>query len=226
MVKAKGLSLRGPEGAVAISGRQLRFRRWLSHDTVEYCEIAPQGHFLALRAQGATSACGLLAMTSLGALHIRRKYLQICSCQRRSLTAATDAIGAYRFHGGLYKSAVPSRDCHVGLWPPRNDKSGTVCILSLPNTNRQLCTGRGMPLPYSALREAMGKTPLSTLNSRCPAGGYPRTGISSNPGRAPIPRRGSDCSRPDCAPRPPRASARRPAAGSARPTERNTSRFP
>ena len=61
----------------------------------------------------ATSAFGLLAMTSLGALHICRKYLQICSCQRRSLTAATDAIGAYRFHGGLYKSAVPSRDCHV-----------------------------------------------------------------------------------------------------------------
>ena len=31
-----------------------------------YCEIAPQGHFLALRAQGATSAFGLLAMTNLG----------------------------------------------------------------------------------------------------------------------------------------------------------------
>ena len=30
-------------------------------------EIAPQGHFLALRAQGATSACGLLAMTNLKA---------------------------------------------------------------------------------------------------------------------------------------------------------------
>ena len=181
----------------------------------------------------ATSAFGLLAMTSLGALHICRKYLQICSCQRRSLTAATDAIGAYRFHGGLYKSAVPPRDCtpralprasrsgrHVGLWPPRNDKSGAVAILSLPNTNRQHCTGtsrrcgagRGMPLPYSALREAMGKTPLSTLNFRRPAGGYPRTGISSNPGRAPMPRRGSDCSRPDCAPRPPRATARCPAA--------------
>jgi len=28
-------------------------------------EIAPQGHFLALRAQGATSAYGLLAMTNL-----------------------------------------------------------------------------------------------------------------------------------------------------------------
>ena len=65
-MRLPSLSLRGPEGAVAISGRQLRFRRWLSHDTVEYCEIAPQGHFLALRAQGATSACGLLAMTIRG----------------------------------------------------------------------------------------------------------------------------------------------------------------
>ena len=58
----------------------------------------------------ATSAFGLLAMTSLGALHIRRKYLQICSCQRRSLTAATDAIGAYRFHGGRYGSAALRRE--------------------------------------------------------------------------------------------------------------------
>ena len=58
----------------------------------------------------ATSAFGLLAMTSLGALHIRRKYLQICSCQRRSLTAATDAIGAYRFHGGRYESAALRRE--------------------------------------------------------------------------------------------------------------------
>ena len=40
---------------VAISGRQLRFRRWLSCDLVGYCEIA-------------TSACGLLAMTNLMAL--------------------------------------------------------------------------------------------------------------------------------------------------------------
>ena len=33
-------------------------------------EIAPQGHFLALRAQGATSAVGLLAMTNLGAITV------------------------------------------------------------------------------------------------------------------------------------------------------------
>ena len=150
------------------------------------------------------------------------------------------------------KSQLPSRDCHVGLRPPRNDKSESF---TPQNAYRKSCQsawrsasaatdaigachfndslyGSGvrsrarLSPPYSALRKAMGKTPLSTLNSRRLAGGYPRTGISSNPGRAPIPRRGSDCSRPDCAPRPPRASARRPAAGSARPTERNTSRFP
>ena len=40
---------------------------WESYRRKRNClpEIAPQGHFLALRAQGATSACGLLAMTNL-----------------------------------------------------------------------------------------------------------------------------------------------------------------
>ena len=70
---------------VGISGRQLRFRRWLSSDLTGCCEIA-------------TSAYGLLAMTNMGASTV--------------LTAAgTDRGG-------------PSRDCHVGLRPPRNDKSG------------------------------------------------------------------------------------------------------
>ena len=38
------------------------------------------------------------------------------------MSAAADAIGAWRFDDGLYLSAVPSRDCRVGLRPPRNDK--------------------------------------------------------------------------------------------------------
>ena len=45
----------------------------------------------------------------MGALHIRRKYLQICSCQRRSLTAATDAIGLYVFAGSPFESAAVRR---------------------------------------------------------------------------------------------------------------------
>ena len=43
-------------------------------------EIAPQGHFLALRAQGATSACGLLAMTIRGALTILTAVCTDCKC--------------------------------------------------------------------------------------------------------------------------------------------------
>ena len=42
----------------------------------------------------------------------RRQYAQICCCQRRSPTAATDAIGFYVFNGSLYELQVPSRDCH------------------------------------------------------------------------------------------------------------------
>ena len=42
-------------------------------------EIAPQGHFLALRAQGATSACGLLAMTNLRASRHRMRTAKVAS---------------------------------------------------------------------------------------------------------------------------------------------------
>ena len=46
---------------------------WESYRRNREClpEIAPQGHFLALRAQGATSPFGLPAMTNLGALRRR-----------------------------------------------------------------------------------------------------------------------------------------------------------
>ena len=36
-----------------------------------------------------------------------------CDCQWRSLTAATDAIGAYHFNDGLYQSRVPRREGHA-----------------------------------------------------------------------------------------------------------------
>ena len=85
---------------VGISGRQLRFRRWLSHDPAGYCEIA-------------TSAYGLLAMTSRGASSV--------------LTAAgTDRGG-------------PSRDCHVGLWPPRNDKFESIVRSTMPTYHLPAC---------------------------------------------------------------------------------------
>ena len=46
------------------------------------------------------------------------------------------------------KTQLPSRDCHVGRWPPRNDKSGAFAILTAACTGRQCVAGPGCPLPY------------------------------------------------------------------------------
>ena len=130
MVKAKGLSLRGPEGAVAISGRQLRFRRWLSHDTVEYCEIAPQGHFLALRAQGATSACGLLAMTNRGG---HPRFIDgplITPVQRRERHAApykARAVGGHAPPLPIYHKMTARRGYRRAVVVYRSRKNSRVC---------------------------------------------------------------------------------------------------
>ena len=64
-------------------------------------EIAPQGHFLALRAQGAAAPLGPRNDKS-GSLTPLNRYCNTCNCLRRSLSAATDAIGAYHFIVSLY----------------------------------------------------------------------------------------------------------------------------
>ena len=70
--------------------------------------LHPKGTSLALRAQGATSACGLLAMTNLRTSR-HRMCRKDCQPAWRSLSAATDAIGAYRFNGGRYGLHVQRR---------------------------------------------------------------------------------------------------------------------
>ena len=60
----------------------------------------------------ATSACGLLAMTNLGAGAVGgvRGNLQLpMALTARKGHAATDAIGCYRFNGGRYESAARRR---------------------------------------------------------------------------------------------------------------------
>ncbi len=90
-----------------------------------------------------------LAMTRQGgaAVHQRSDTVQL-ACARRSLSAATDAIGRFVFTGSRYESAVPSRDCRVGLRPPRNDKPLAFTVLSTACSERQHCAGPGCPLPY------------------------------------------------------------------------------
>ena len=85
---------------VGISGRQLRFRRWLSHDPTGCCEIATSAYgLLAMTNRGAStvltaavrigeglpeiasSAYGLLAMTNLEASRHRRNAVLVASLQ-------------------------------------------------------------------------------------------------------------------------------------------------
>jgi len=62
------------------------------------------------------------------------------------------------------KTELPSRDCtpralprasrsgrHVGLWPPRNDNSGSFAILTAACTRRKCGAGSGMTLPYNGV---------------------------------------------------------------------------
>ena len=116
-------------------------------------EIAPQGHFLALRAQGATAPVGP-RNDKLEGLAPQNACRKDCQPARRSLSAATDAISAHHFNGGLYELQVPSRDCHVGLRPPRNDCSGAVTILMVACTGCKCAAGPGCPLPYNARPKA------------------------------------------------------------------------
>ena len=84
---------------VGISCRQLRFRRWLSCDPAGYCEIATG----AKRPRNDKSG----SIAPLNSCH------QYCQPAWRSLSAATDAIGAYHFIGSHYESAASRRERHA-----------------------------------------------------------------------------------------------------------------
>ena len=77
----------------------------------------------------------------------RRWCPEICSCQWRSLTAATDAIGLY-----VLSAAGTNRQClpeiATGEKRPRNDKPLAFTVLTKACTGCKCSTGRGMPRPY------------------------------------------------------------------------------
>ena len=51
----------------------------------------------------------------------------------------------------MYELQVPPRDCHVGLRPPRNDKSEAFAILTVACTDCKCVAGPGCPLPYNGV---------------------------------------------------------------------------
>ena len=144
-MRLPGLSLRGPNGAVAISGRQLRFRRGFP---VIHSGTARLPRRFAPR-NDTSGECGGAPAPSSG---LMTPYKALTDCRY------TPYFGAYRL-----TTADTSRRCfpeiappralprasrsgrHVGLRPPRNDKSGASAILM-----RQCSAGPGCPLPYNA----------------------------------------------------------------------------
>ena len=99
------------------------------------------------RAQGATAPLGP-RNDKLEGLAPQNACRKDCQPARRSLSAATDAIGTCYFIDALYGLQMPSRDCHVGLRPPRNDKPLVSTILTAACTNCKCAAGRDMSLPY------------------------------------------------------------------------------
>ena len=88
-----------------------------------------------------------------------------CQPARRSLSAATDAIGTCYFIDALYGLQMPSRDCHVGLRPPRNDKPLVSTILTAACTGCKCAAGRGMPLPYILDFTRLTRSSLHTVST-------------------------------------------------------------
>ena len=141
MANAPDLSLRGAKrrGNLAVLcwiSRKLRRKRNC------FPEIAPQGYFLALRAQGATAPSGPRNDKS-GSIAPLNSCHQYCQPAWRSLSAATDAIGRCVFIDTLHELEVPSRDCHVALLLAMTHQAGAAAhqcpsAVELPCTRRSL----------------------------------------------------------------------------------------
>ena len=122
MANAPDLSLRGAKrrGNLAVLcwiSRKLRRKRNC------FPEIAPQGHFLALRAQGATAPSGPRNDTSGSAAVHQCPPAVEWLCTRRSLTAATVKFGSACGQRWLVRAATASPRL-PRRFAPRNDNLG------------------------------------------------------------------------------------------------------
>ena len=127
------LSLRGGAADVAISGRQLRFRR-------ECLVIRPYSARFPRRVAPRNDKLGSLAPMNLCRDHCRPAW--------RSLSAATDAIGVYHFNGGLYWLQVLRRERHAA---PLQGVCGRQSAAAFPSAIRYDYAKRTAGRPSSAL---------------------------------------------------------------------------
>ena len=84
----------------------------------------------------------------LGSLMPMNLRCMICKCTRRSLSAATDAIGVYHFNGSQYESGVHRRERHAA---PLQGVCGRQSAAAFPSAIRYDYAKRTAGRPSSAL---------------------------------------------------------------------------
>ena len=115
MIIAPELSLRGAKRRGNL-GKAVAISPGVPCYPAGYCEIAPQGHFLALRAQGATAPAEP-RNDKLGSAFFP------CHCEEGASPTWQSQVGTCEFAGAFLCSGVY---CEIATAPaePRNDKSG------------------------------------------------------------------------------------------------------
>ena len=111
-----------------------------SYDAAVYREIAPQGHFPALRAQGATAPAEPRNDKS-GSASLP------CHSEERSDVGIS--CRHLRFLRGFPVFRPVLRDCRALLRKARNDKSRAFTVLTIGCQFRRYSAGSGVPLPYN-----------------------------------------------------------------------------
>ena len=122
LLRCPDVSLRGAKRRGNL-GKAVTILPGLSCDPAGYCEIAtgakrPRNDkslaftVLTKACTGCKCSAGRGMPLPYNGVCGRRWCPEICSCQWRSLSAATDAIGACHFNGSRYETALPFRDCH------------------------------------------------------------------------------------------------------------------
>ncbi len=110
---------------VSLRGRQLHFRRWLSHDAAGNCEIAPQRALPRASRSGRHVGLRPPRNDKFGGFAPLNLFRDHCQSAWRSLSAATDAIGACHL-----TAVCTGCQClpEIATAPlgPRNDKSGPL----------------------------------------------------------------------------------------------------
>ena len=113
-----------------------------SYDAAVYREIAPQGHFPALRAQGATAPAEP-RNDKLGSAFFP------CHCEEGASRTWQSQAGSDESAGGFPVFRPVLRDCRALLRKARNDKSRAFTVLTIGCQFRRYSAGPGCPLRYN-----------------------------------------------------------------------------